>query len=428
MARSHEAPQVTDIPPSHSYRVVLALPGVGRLVVSTALGRTANQMTSLVLILLSLRLYHSAVLAGAAVFIQLVAVPVGPIAGAMVDRLGSSIMIAIDFLIVAVVTSCLAALGWAHLLPVPVFLGLILVGTVTWPFSGAGVKALLPQIVPTALWDRANALDSVTSIIATIAGPVLAGTLFGLVGPEASLVAITCLYIVSAILVLGLRGTAPRSATEPIFSQALSGVRYFLASPQLRGLASAMVPSNASLGILVVAVPVMVLRTLHGGPQEVGLVWAVVGIFSLLSALLIGRLGTRGRERWILFFSMVVPVPVLVVTALLPSEPMTFLLAAVLGLCLGPGDVALFSLRQRSVDPAWYGRAIAVSMTFNSSGGAIGGGLGGVLAQISPATAILISAAVSLTGAAFAWRIPRPTGPGGRPRVTEAAILGEVRG
>ncbi|MHB8394482.1 MAG: MFS transporter [Candidatus Dormibacteria bacterium] len=415
---------MTDIPSSHSYHAVVGLPGVRRLVVSTALGRTANQMTALVLILLSLRLYHSAVLAGASVLIQLAAVPVGPVAGALVDRLGSSIMIAIDFLIVAVVTACLAGLGWAHLLPVPVFLGLILVGTVTWPFSGAGVKALLPQLVPTTLWDRANALDSVTSIIATIAGPVLAGTLFGLVGPEASLVAITCLYVASAICVLGLRGTAPRAMPAPVLAQALSGVRYFLASPQLRGLASAMVPSNASLGILVVAVPVLVLRTLHGGPQEVGLVWAIVGVFSLLSALVMGRLGTRGRERWILCCSMAVPVPVLVLTALFPSPPMTFLLAAVLGLCLGPGDVALFSLRQRSVDPAWYGRAIAVSMTLNSSGGAIGGGLGGVLAQGSPKTAIMIAAVVSVVGAAIAWRIPRPTGLSGRPRVAEPALIG----
>ena len=58
---------------SHSYSAVLHLPGVRPLLVSTTMGRTANQMTSLVLILLALRLFHSPVLAGGVVLVQLVA-------------------------------------------------------------------------------------------------------------------------------------------------------------------------------------------------------------------------------------------------------------------------------------------------------------------------------------------------------------------
>ena len=410
----------------HSYSAVLRLHGVRRLLVSTTLGRTANQMTSLVLILLALRLFHSAVLAGGVVLVQLVAVPVGPFAGALVDRLGSSVMIAIDFLLACLVTAAIAALYWTHLLPVGVFLLLILLGTMTWPFSGAGVKALLPQLVPPPLWDRANAVDSVTSVVAIIAGPALAGTIFGLVGPMPALLVIAALYLTSGLLVLGIPGSA-RARVEPLLGQAWGGIRYFLGNRSLRGIALSMVPSNASIGILTVAVPVLLLHSLRAGPQLVGWVWAIVGCFSLGSALVIGRLGTKGRERRLLAFSMAGPAPLMLAAALFPSVPMTLALAAVLGTCLGPGDVALFSLRQRAVDPAWYGRAIAVSMTLNSSGGALGGGLGGVLAQASPEMAIGVAALVAVAGACLALVIPqsRPTGPSS-PRRTADPGLGSV--
>src|SRR5256885_15589593 len=42
------------------------------------------------------------------------------------------------------------------------------------------------------------------------------------------------------------------------------------------------------------------------------------------------------------------------------------------GLANGPFDVSMFSMRQRRTDPAWYGRAFAVSMGLNWAGQPIG--------------------------------------------------------
>jgi MFS family permease len=407
----------------HSYSAVLSLAGVRRLVVSAILGRTANQMSSLALILFSLRIYHSALLAGLVVLVQLVAVPVGPLAGALVDRLGSSIMIAIDFVATGSIAALIAGLAWAHQLPAMAFVLLVLVGTITWPFSAAGIRGLLPQIVPSHLWDRANALDSVTQIIATIAGPILAGTLFGWLGPVPAMLGVAVLYGGSAVFVLGLRGTPQHVEDAPVFAQALSGLRYFFKNAHLRSLAVAMVPANMSFGVLVVAIPVLILHTLHQAPGLVGWVWAVIGITSLVSALALGRLGTKGRERTILIWSMGLPAPGLVLAAALPSLGTTLIAAGLVGISAGPMDVALFSLRQRSVHPGWYGRAIAVSMTLNSSGGAIGGGLGGVISQASPPDALFAAALLALLGAGGALMIPRQqTLPHAPMLGTEAAV------
>jgi hypothetical protein len=54
------------------------------------------------------------------------------------------------------------------------------------------------------------------------------------------------------------------------------------------------------------------------------------------------------------------------------------------GLCNGPLDIALFTLRQRRTDQAWMGRAFTVSMNLNFSGFPIGAALAGAMLAIWP--------------------------------------------
>ena len=60
------------------------------------------------------------------------------------------------------------------------------------------------------------------------------------------------------------------------------------------------------------------------------------------------------------------------------------------GFLIGPMDIALFTVRQRRTDPAWMGRAFAVSMAFNYLGMPVGAALAGLLADRSIETAILV--------------------------------------
>src|SRR5260370_20975850 len=69
-------------------------------------------------------------------------------------------------------------------------------------------------------------------------------------------------------------------------------------------------------------------------------------------------------------------------TVILPFANSLVVVAAaiiLLGLATGPFDIGLFTLRQRRTDPAWFGRAFAVSMSLNSVGNPIGSALAGPL-------------------------------------------------
>jgi len=88
-----------------------------------------------------------------------------------------------------------------------------------------------------------------------------------------------------------------------------------------------------------------------------------------------------------------------------PNLLVAALVMAVIGLATGPFDVVLFTLRQRRTDPAWLGRAFAVSMSFNFIGFPVGSAIGGAVAPISLELAFLGALALEVIAAVFAFAL-----------------------
>ena len=77
------------------------------------------------------------------------------------------------------------------------------------------------------------------------------------------------------------------------------------------------------------------------------------------------------------------------------------------GLLNGPLDIALFTIRQRRTDPAWMGRAFAVSMAFNFMGYPFGAIIAGALATNSLPAAVVLGVITCLMGGVIAqWLVP----------------------
>jgi predicted MFS family arabinose efflux permease len=71
----------------------------------------------------------------------------------------------------------------------------------------------------------------------------------------------------------------------------------------------------------------------------------------------------------------------------------------VVGAVNGPFDIGLFTLRQRRTDPAWFGRAFAVSMSLNYIGTPIGSAIAGPLIGWSLNASLWAAVAISLVSA-----------------------------
>jgi len=359
-------------------------------------------MMLVAIVLFVLQRYDSPQLAGATAFMATFpGILVSPVAGALLDRHGRTRLVVLDFAIAAVALGVVAGLSALHDLSPPLLLAIVGLASLTNPLSWAGARSLFPIIAPPRLWERANALDSSGHVIATLIASPLAGGLVGFAGGEWALAAAAAVFVAGAAVMLGLPDVAPGVDSGSVLRNAWRGLQYVTRNPTLRGLAFTWSTFNLANGLLVIAVPVLVLNRLHGGPEMVGLLWGIMGAAGLLSALVMGRFPSAGRERAWMLVGIVVSAAA---TALLVfATNLTLVTAAVIvfGLTAGPLDIGGFTLRQRRTDLAWFGRAFAVSMSLNSLGNPIGSALAGPLIAWSLNGALWVAVGITLIAAVF---------------------------
>jgi MFS family permease len=390
---------------SASYRRLFRAPGFRRVAAGMVLSRTGDGTWQLVLVLFVLARFHSPALAGVAAFCGIApSKPVAPIAGALLDRYGRVRLVVGDYSIAAFGLGSIVVLDVTGALN-PVLLCVILVGLgITAPLSETGLRSLFPLLVPRQLWDRANAVDSGTFVIAGLVGPAAGGLLVAVAGPDAAVLAVAALFASAAIVTLGLKDPArpERVEGEGLLTAAWAGLRYVLANPTLRGLGIVISLLNVGGGIIFVGIPVVVQDHLGQTPTVTGIVLAGFGLAGLVSSVIVGRLGSEGRERALLAAgNTIIAVGIALCAA---GGPIWLLIVGLViaGAGNGPCDIALFALRQRRTDPRMFGRAMAVSMAVNSIGLPVGTLLAGTLLAAGHITAVfLLGAGLTLLGVAL---------------------------
>ncbi len=130
----------------------------------------------------------------------------------------------------------------------------------------------------------------------------------------------------------------------------------YIRNATLRGLALTLSIFNLSWGVLNIAIPVLVLGRLHGGPASVGILWGAMGAAGLVSALVVGRLDSRGRERRLMFVAILISVAAMALLPFASSVTIVFIAMTIAGLANGPFDIGLSS-RSRCPSTGWGRRS-----------------------------------------------------------------------
>lgn len=400
-------------PPEPSYRALLAVPWLSRILVSMILARIAQSMVSIALVLFTLAEYDSPALAGLVTLSStLPGILVSPIAGALLDRHGRMRLVLLDYLVALGVLVVIAGLSLAGALPGWLLVVIAGVGSLTAILSTTGVRSLFPIIVPEPLWERVNAVDSNGYVIATIIGPPLAAALVTVVGGAPALLGTAVVFGIAAVAMIGIPDPPTAvDSTGRLLRDALDGLTYSWRNRTIRGLAFSISSLNIVGGTTTIVVPLIVIDRLGYSEAIVGLVFAASGIAGMVSALLFGRIDSRGLEWRLLVWPMVffAPAVLLLVPPAVVDEidPVVGLLllvgwAVAGGVANGPLDIGLFTIRQRRTDPAWMGRAFAVSMGLNFVGFPIGAAIAGVLASRSVGLALVPAVVAAGLGLVFA--------------------------
>ena len=396
---------------STSYRALLAVPSLGRVLLAMQIARIAQSMVSIVVILFALQRYNSPQLAGLVAFASIFpGLLLSPVAGALLDRHGRVRLIILDYAVAAAALVAVAWLSLAGLLPAWLLVAIVSVASITGPLSSSGLRSLFPLMVPERLWERVNAVDSNGWVLATLVGAPFGAVFAQIVGFEAALALIAAAYFVAALVIF--RAPDPRTdvaSSGNLWRDAWLGLVYTWHNRTLRSLAISLSAMNLAGGMVEIVVPVLVLRHLGMGQDVVGYMFGLSGAFGVASAFFAGRLRTEGRERRLILMPA---VGFIFTSAILlwPGSivPIALSMAAT-GLLNGPLDIALFTLRQRRTDPAWMGRAFTVSMNLNFSGFPIGAAVAGVILSIwSVEAAIVFGVAANTIGVLLGYAlIPR---------------------
>jgi MFS family permease len=377
------------------------------------LARIAQSMVGVAIVLFTLKLYGSPAITGVVTLASILpGILVSPIAGALLDRHGRMRLVQLDYVVALVALALIAILALADALPPLLLIAISAVSSLTGILSATGLRSLFPMIVPEPLWERVNAVDSNGYIVATIIGPPLAASLVTIVGGPATLLATGVAFGLAAVIMIGIPD--PPTAIDSggrLLTDAMDGVRYAWNNRTIRGLGFSISTLNLAGGIATIVIPLIVIDKLGLSEAVVGLVFALSGVAGMGAAFAFGRLDTRGREWRLLVLPMLafppgvaLLLPPAVIDGIDPAVGLACLAgwALILGFANGPMDIALFTIRQRRTDPAWTGRAFAVSMAMNFVGFPIGAAIAGTLASVSLAASIVPAIIFSSAAIVFA--------------------------
>ena len=174
--------------------------------------------------------FRSSSLAGRVSFASMApGLAVSPPAGALLDRIGAAKAVFVDMAVSSALLLVLTIAGAVGAMFAPLLLTLAMLYSLTSRLGGAGIRTVIPNVVPKDALDRANALDTSSYAVFDVLSPALVGVVFGFAGPEETMFMIAFLYALASVSLAPLvrRALAHRSEpARPLIHEAIAGVAY----------------------------------------------------------------------------------------------------------------------------------------------------------------------------------------------------------
>jgi MFS family permease len=270
--------------------------------------------------------------------------------------------------------------------------------------------ALLPSLSrSTEELTAANLVLTTIESVGVFVGPAIGGILLALVGVDAIFAASAVAFLLSALLLAGVRPEAPETKVTPgtrgVLRESFAGFTTIARDPRLRLIVGLYGAQTLVAGALNVLIVVSALELFDLGESGIGFLNSAVGIGGLLGGL--GALALLGRNRLGSDFALGLLLwgaPILLI-GVFPEPPVALLLLGIVGVGVTLVDVAGLTLLQRAVPDEVLTRVLGVVQSVFV--GTLG--LGAILAPVLISAfeirgALIISGALLPVLAALFWR------------------------
>ena len=300
--------------------------------------------------------------------------------GALIDRLGHRQASVIADLASMVAVAAIPLLYLLDVLPFWLLLVLVFLGALLDAPGMTARFALLPdaaRLVGLRL-ERANAIHELVESGAQFAGPLLAGVLIALVGPENVLWMNAASFGLSALLIALLVPSAVSVAEDDgssaggYLAELVDGVRFVFSDAPVRSIfVSATVLNFLISPLLVVVLPVYMNKVV-GSPASLGAVIAAFGGGSVAGAAVYGVAGHRFPRRRTFVTGVFAMAAAFTTLALLP--PVWVMVTAMLlgGIIAGPNGPLVATVLQERTPAAMRGRVFGATTAVGFAGAPLG--------------------------------------------------------
>ena len=368
---------------------VVALVGTGLL--TLALGLLAFQLAG----------KDAGAVLGTALAIKMIAyVGVAPVATAFTERLPRrAMLVALDLVRAAV----------ALLLPFVTEIWQIYVLIFALQAASAGFTPTFQATIPDVLPDEndytnALSLSRLAYDLESLASPMLAAALLGVIDFHQLFVGTAFGFLASAALVVSVSLPSPKpAAPRGVYDRTTRGARIYLATPRLRGLLAINLAAAAGGSIVFVNTVIYVQSAFGLGQSAVASALAAFGAGSMGVALGLPKLLERMADRPVMLAGASVLAAGAALAAFVPGYglllPLWFILGAGYALTLTPAGRLLRRSAQPDDRPAVFAAQFALSHACWLIAYPVVGWAG---ARLGLSAAALIMAALALAGVVLA--------------------------
>ncbi|MEZ5650747.1 MAG: MFS transporter [Burkholderiaceae bacterium] len=250
---------------------------------------------------------------GTVLAIKMIAyVVIAPLSSAFVDRLPRrTMLVALDLVRAAIAL----LLPWVTDIW-QIYLLIFLLQAASAAFTPT-FQATIPDVLPDERqYTQALSLSRLAVELENILSPALAAVALLAVSYDALFLGTVAGFVASALLIMPLLLPRPQALSEAaVLARTMRGIRFFLATPRLRGLL-AMNFAAAAIGAMVLVNTVVLVRAdLGQGETAVAVSMGFFGAGSILTALLLSKVLARLSDRSLMLGGIAVMVGAVLVLA-----------------------------------------------------------------------------------------------------------------
>ncbi|WP_271198198.1 MFS transporter [Pseudomonas turukhanskensis] len=241
----------------------------------------------------------------------------------------------------------------------------------TRAFEMPATQALLPSLVPAALFPAAIAASSSAIQTATIVAPALGGFLYAF-GSIWVYAPTTALYVLACALMLSLpKNQAKLNQERPSIHSLLAGIRFIRSRPDIFGAISLDLFA-VLLGGATALLPVFAKDILLTGPWGLGMLRSAPAVGALLMAFWIARFPIKRKVGRVMFIAVGVFGVATIAFGLSTSFWFSLLVLAILGAADMISMVIRGAFVQLETPDAMRGRVSAVNGLFIGASNQLG--------------------------------------------------------